>query len=225
MLQKYLGQGPAASLLPARGLGDEAVIRGLETLDLAGIHSKALTAALLTGSSASAGQQMIEQAKSFFSEAIVPIERTHRAAQNDNSRVSRLKSTVHRRSAAASASVRSLRRSISLRQGAEQTLRKSGTRHKILMAELQRLQKHLRDLAHTGLSNQENERRKMSLRLHDEIAQALIAIDLRLLALKQVTHANNASLKKEIANTQILVRESAKKIGRFTHEFGIRHET
>ena len=39
---KTLKQGPQASLQPAQELGREAVILGLETLDLARIHEQAL---------------------------------------------------------------------------------------------------------------------------------------------------------------------------------------
>jgi hypothetical protein len=43
--------------------------------------------------------------------------------------------------------------------------------------------------------------------------------DLRLLTLMKTSKVNTASLKKEIAKTQRLVRESIKRLDRFAHEF------
>src|SRR5437773_4707053 len=75
-LKKHLKQGPQASLESARGLGRQAVAIGLETLDVARIHERAL--ASLEASSSRDG--IIERASIFFTEAITPIERTHQAA-------------------------------------------------------------------------------------------------------------------------------------------------
>ena len=80
-LRKHLTQGPQASLQPARGLGRQAVSLGLETLDVARIHEGAL--ATLEASSSRDG--LIKRAEIFFTEAITPIEKTHRAALKANS--------------------------------------------------------------------------------------------------------------------------------------------
>ena len=223
-LRKHLEQGPRASLRPAHGLGREAVALGLETLGLARIHQQALPTLASPGGSSGAGQRMIERAKSFFAETLVPIEKTHRAALKADILVTQLTRTLRRRTAESSASARCLKRSILLRQGAEQALKKSGRRHTRLLAELRRLQKHLRGLTRTHLSTQEGERRRMSLWLDDEIAQVLIAIDLQMLTLKKAARASTASLKKEIANTRRLVQQSAKMIHWAADEFGICHE-
>ena len=75
-LRKHLEQGPRASLLPALGLGRRAVVLGLETLDLARIHERAVTTLELS----SEKDGFIERAEIFFTEAITPIEETHLAA-------------------------------------------------------------------------------------------------------------------------------------------------
>src|SRR5438034_10927205 len=76
LLRKHLKQGPKSSLQPARGLGRQAVGLGLETLDLARIHDGAL--ASLEAHSSRDG--IIKRAEVFFTEAITPIEKTHRVA-------------------------------------------------------------------------------------------------------------------------------------------------
>ena len=79
-------------------------------------------------------------------------------------------------------------------------------------------------MAHQTLLAQEDKRTKISRELHDEVAQTLLGINVRLLTLKQETTVNSKGLKKEIANTQRLVEKSMKTMGRFSREFGIHHE-
>lgn len=224
-LCKHLKQGAGARPRPlSDDLGREAVTLGLEPLDVARIHTQALAAALLPGGTSVTQQRMSTRAKHFFIETIVPIEKTHRAARQADVHAKQLTHALCRRTMESSAATRRLQRSVCLRQGEEQSIEKDGKRHAKLLAELHRLQNHLRDLAHTCLSAQEDERQRMSLHLQDEIAQALIAIDLRLLTLKKVAKASTASLKKEIASTQQFMQDSTKRIGHFAHELGIRHE-
>lgn len=224
-LLDHLKKGRAQPSRAAAGLGFDGVALGLEPLDIARIHGQALTAALSTGKSSRERQRMIGLARRFFTEAIIPIEGTHRAAIEDNLRATRLTRTLRVRTMALLASERSLKQSIIMRQGSEQSLKKRGKRQTIVMARLHRLQKDLRNLAHSCLSKQEKARKQASVGLHDDVAQALIAVDLRLLALKKAASAGTLALRKEIVDTQRLVRESLGKLGRFTREFGVHNET
>jgi signal transduction histidine kinase len=107
---------------------------------------------------------------------------------------------------------------------AEAALKKSGKRSAKLLRESHHLQKHLQRLTHQILSAQENERRKISHDLHDEVAQTLLGINVRLLTLRKGAAACRKDLAKDIASTQRLVEKSVKAINRFAHVFGIRHE-
>lgn len=223
-LRKHLAPGPEGSLQTAFRLGRQAVALGLETLDVARIHERALMTLVLPGGSSRTRERAIARAKSFFAEAIVPIERTHRAALKADVRFHQLAQTLRRRSVESSASNRHLERGIVQRQAAEAALKKSG-KHRIgLLQESRRLQKSLRDQTRAMLSAQENERQKASRQLQDEIAQTLLAIDVRLLTLKNAAKAKTGTLKKEIAETQRLVRQSVKMIDRLSREYGICHE-
>ncbi len=224
-LRKYLKQGPEATLRPVCGLGRKAVELGLETLDVARIHGQSMTSLASEEGSSMTRQRMIVRAKNFFTETIVPIEKTHRAALNANIRINQLTRTLHRRIDESSVSIRRLKQSILLRQGAEKTLKRNGKQHARLLTESHRLQKQLRDLTHTLILARENKRQKMSICLHDEIAQILIAIDFRLLSLKNAASISTVSLKKEIDDTQQMMKESVIKISSFTHKFDIQHET
>jgi signal transduction histidine kinase len=107
----------------------------------------------------------------------------------------------------------------------EQALKKSVEHSRKLLKESRDLQKHLQRLTHQILSAQENKRKRISRDLHDEIAQTLLGINVRLLTLKKEAANDASGLKKEIASTQQLVDKSVKSIKRFAREFGIHHKT
>jgi len=210
-LRKHLKQGPRASLQPARGLGQRAAALGLETLDVARIHEAAVSS--LEASRSRDG--IIKRAEMFFTEAITPIEKTHRAALKANARLNQLNKTIRRRTVDLAASDRHLKQGVVQRKAMEQSLKKSAGHYGRLVKESRRLQKHLRQLTHQILSAQEEERKKINRDLHDEIAQTLLGINVRLLTLKNGATANTGSLQKEIASTQRLVKESVKTMSQF----------
>ena len=220
-LRKHLQQGRGASLQPAHDLGCQAAALDLETLDMARIHDGALAA--LEASRSTDG--FIKGAEIFFAEAITPIEETHRAALEANVRLSRLNQTLGRRTVDLAASHRSLKQGIVRRKTVEQALKKSVEHSRKLLKESRDLQKHLQRLTHQILSAQENKRKRISRDLHDEIAQTLLGINVRLLTLKKEAANDASGLKKEIASTQQLVDKSVKSIKRFAREFGIHHRT
>jgi signal transduction histidine kinase len=221
VLRKHLAQGPQASLQPARGLGRQAAAIGLETLDVARIHEKAL--ATLEASSSRDG--ISKRAEIFFTEAVTPIEKTHGAALKANAHLDKVSKTLDQRTVDLAASNRSLKQSIVKRQTVEAALRKSGGQSKKLLEESHRLQEHLRNLTHQILTAQEGKRKKMSRDLQDEIAQTLLGINVRLLTLKKEAAVNAKGFKKEIASTQRLVDKAEKTIKRFAREIGNNHET
>ena len=190
-------------------------------MDLARCHEQALMTLVSSGGLARNKQAVIARAKTYFAETLVPLEKTHRAAMKADIRVHQLTKTLRRCTKESSASIRHLKRSIIQRQRAEAALKKSGKQHAKLLAEAHRLQEHLRHLTHTSMSAQEDERQTTSRRLHDEIAQTLLGIHVRLLTLKKAAKANTGNIKKEIADTQRLVMESVKTIHRAAGGFGI----
>jgi two-component system sensor histidine kinase DegS len=220
-LQKHLQRGPRASLQPALALGRQAAALNLETLDVVRIHEEALAA--LEASSRRDG--FIKRAEIFFTEAITPIEKTHRAALKANVRLSRLSQTLSRRTVDLEASHRSLKQGVTRRKTAEQALKKSAEYSRKLLRESRALQKHLQRLTHQILSAQEDKRKKISRDLHDEIAQTLLGINVRLLTLKRETAVNAHGLENEIVSTQQLVDKSVKSIKRFAREFGIHNRS
>ena len=220
-LQQHLKQGLGSSLRPALGLGRQAVALGMETLDVARIHEGAL--ATLEASRSRDG--ISKRAKTFFAEAVIPIESTHRAALKANRQVKNLTATLNWRTSGLIASKLNLKHRIAQRKDAEEALKKSGKHYAKLLQESRHLQEHLKSLTYRILSAREHERKRVSHELHDEIAQTLLGINVRLLTLRTGAASNSHSLKKEVASTQRLVGKSARIMARYTHELGNYHET
>jgi signal transduction histidine kinase len=219
-LRKHLKQGPGASLETARELGRQAVAIGLETLDMARIHERALDT--LPASASKDG--LMERADLFFTETTAPIEETHRAGLKASARLNRLNKMLRQRTRGLAASNRSLKQGIAQRKTAEAAFKKSGEHYKTLLRESLALQKHLRLLTHRILSAQEQKRKEIGQDLQNEIAQTLLGINVRLLTLKKEAAVNARGFGKELAGTQRLVHLSAKTIKEFARACGKHHE-
>jgi signal transduction histidine kinase len=224
-LQAHFEQASAADDgKAAQKLGTQAVALGMETLDLAKIHDLALAALIAPDCPPALRDDLVARAAIFFTEASAPIEKTHRGARKVSADLNHLKATLTRQTRDLADSKRDLRQGIARRKAAGQALKTSGKNAARLLVESHQLQKHLQEMAHRILSAQEDERRTMSLTLQDEIAQTLVAIQIRLLALKKEVSSSNEDFKKEIANTRRLVESSVSIINRFASELGLPHE-
>ena len=216
-LQKFLSQGPRRASRPARELGRQAMALGLETLDLARIHERTLIEPMAS-TSAGARAGRIKRAGAFFAEAITPIENNHRTAQEVSTRLGQLNRTLHRRSADLAASNRELKREIVRRKRVEAALRKSERHYARLLDQSRHMQEQLRSLSRQLLSAQEEERKKISRELHDEIAQTLSGINVQLATLKRQAAVNVKGLQKKIASAQRMVEKSVDIVHRFARE-------
>ena len=185
-------------------------------LELARMHERALV--LLEAANGKDG--IAKQAEIFFIEAIIPIVETHRAARQSKIQLDRLKKMLGRRTVELAVTNHQLQRGIVRRKTMETALNKSGEHYTKLLEDSLQLQEGLRQLAHQVLEAQEDERKKISRELQDEIAQTLLGINVRLLTLKQEARSNTKGLKNEIANTQRLVLKSAKSVRRVAREYG-----
>jgi signal transduction histidine kinase len=214
-LRKHLLRGARDGLHSALRLGRQAVVFGLDTLELARLHEQAV--ATLELSFSKDGIQ--KRAELFFSEAMTPIVETHRAARHNKIELHRLNSALNRRTLELAATNRQLQRGISRRKRVEAALKSSGENYARLLRESLQLQEGLRLLTHRVLASQEEDRKKISLELQNEIAQTLLGINVRLLGLKHEARNNTKGLKKEIASTQRLVVKSARSVRRVAREF------
>ena len=145
---------------------------------------------------------------------MTPIVETHRAARQSKIELNRLTEKLDKRTAQLASANGQLQRGIVRRKSVEAALKKSGVHYSKLLKDSLNLQQGLRELTHQLLTAQEDERRKMSIELQNEIAQTLLGINARLLSLKQEARINTHGLKNEIAATQRLVVKSARSVRR-----------
>jgi signal transduction histidine kinase len=219
-LRKHLKQSPQATppRETAQGLGRRAMALGLETLDLARFHEQALITLVLPGYSSSTRETMVRQAGKFFAEAITPIEKTHRTAQEANAHLNQTIQTLNRRSVDLAASNQRLQKEILQRKSAEKSLRKSEQHYSQLLEQSQHMQEQLRLLSRQLLSAQEEERKMISRELHDQIAQTLTGINVQLATLKVEASVNVKGLQKKITRTQQMVVKSVDIVHRFARD-------
>lgn len=223
-LRLHFKEGAAVNAKSARRLGTQSVALGLETLGLAKIHDRALATLTLPDWSISKRSDMAGRAAIFFNEVISPIEKTHGQAKKAGAEMDKLRDVLTQQTSDLAGSRRELRRGIALRLAATEALATDRRNSAAMLEKSRRLQKHLQDKAHQILTAQESDRRAMSLKLQDEIAQTLLGIHIRLLALTKEISNRNEDFQKEIAITQRLVRSSMRTIKGFARQFGIKHE-
>jgi signal transduction histidine kinase len=224
-LQMHWEQGPQMGLQAARELGREAVVKGLETLDLATLHDQALAALVRPDWTANKLDIMTSRAALFFKEAITPIEETHQAALNASASLHEVNVTLQQRTRELAESNLALQQGIAQRKSAKQSLKSSEAESTRLLKESQDLEQRLQEMTHQILESNEQERKKMSHQLQDEIAQTLVGINVRLLALTKEANDSQADLNEEIASTQRLVNVSVKTIKDLAREFDRSHES
>lgn len=103
-------------------------------------------------------------------------------------------------------------------EGSVASIQKGKEEYRTLLQESQLMQKKLRLLTRQILTAQEEERKKISRELHDEVVQTLVGINVELSALGRGHTIGGRSLKAKIAHTQRLVENSVNAVHRFARE-------
>jgi PAS domain S-box-containing protein len=109
-------------------------------------------------------------------------------------------------------------RDITQRKRSEEALRKSEEHYRDLFNEAKAMQEKLRELSSKVLHAQEEERKRISRELHDEVGQALTAISVNLQLLKQKAAKVGQGLDATVAETQSLLEQTMYNVHRFSYE-------
>jgi PAS domain S-box-containing protein len=116
---------------------------------------------------------------------------------------------------AMAAANKKLKREIVQRHKVEEALKKSEAHYAHLFEQSRQMQEQLRHLSRQLLLAQEEERKRISRELHDEIVQTLVSINVHLASLTMKAPFNLKDLKKKLAQTQRLVEKSVTIVHRF----------
>jgi signal transduction histidine kinase len=145
---------------------------------------------------------------------ITPPVDTSAVTRQDSLILHRLNQVLERRATILTTANRRLLRDVNRCKETERTLKASRGHYLKLWRESRHLQQDLRRLTHQILATQEGQRRDLSRNLQDDIAQTLLGINVRLLALRLTDRKNTRRLRAGITGTQHLVAASAKSMQR-----------
>jgi signal transduction histidine kinase len=215
-VRTYMKVGSGKGLSLARKVGTKAAALGLRALDLARLHDQAL---------AEFGPPVTRdgaphRADAFFAEASTQLEQRSPSARKAAARLRQLHKQLRQRSMDLASSRRIRRRGLVDRNVLRDALKKKTQRYASLLAESRDLQGWLQSLTRRMLLAQENERTTISRSLHDDVAQAMLGIQVRLAHLKKEAARNTTGLKKELSFTQRLVEKSARTLEQFAGKLG-----
>jgi len=217
-LRDYLKQRSDAHLRRARGMGQQALAAGLQTLDVAKLHEQILVTQVLPGQPPGKRIALIKQAGIFFTEAITPIEKMTPGVREAAVHLNQIVEMLSQRTVELAAANLELQQEIAQRKAVEEALKKSEHHYSKLLVDSERLQEQLRQLSRQILLAQEEERKRISRELHDVIAQTLTGINVRLAGLKKEAGLNTKNIDRDIASTQRLVEKSVNIVHEFARE-------
>lgn len=203
-LHRFLNDATEMHLEQAYELGRKAISKGVGVLAMARIHQQALADFGMHALTITEQTYSWKQSELFFLEALSPFEATHRGFSEANQRLQELIKVFEKRNVELARINQELENEVAERKKTEKALREN--------------QKQLRDLSEKILHIQEQERTRISRELHDDVGQALTAINVNLTLHKNNLEAPVETLRAKVLETQKLVEEAMERMHRFAHE-------
>lgn len=192
-LATHLARKPtgAATSRSARKIGNEAISCGLNAIEPARTHDFAMNRLSPEAKQPDGKQEAalsLSPAAVFYTEALAPLEKR---SQKDHAKSEQTAKALERQ------------------------LQREVKQHNKLLSESQSQQRQVRQLTYQFFLAQEQERKEISRDLHDEIAQVLAGINVRLTALKKVAQIGKRDIGERIDQTQKLVEQSVAAVHRY----------
>lgn len=191
-LRDYLRDGGEAGLAGAYECGRDASIDGLGVLDLVRLHHAVLgeleSAADVNATAVLPAAR--EREKEFLLEALSPFEAAHRGYRRAHEEL----------------------------RARERELSDGRAHYEQLFKEARGMEEALRLLSKRMVDAQEEERKRFSRELHDEVGQALNAMTMNLAALKRLPESATTAAQRRIDDTVQLVERTIETVHRFARE-------
>jgi len=203
-LQRYLADEQEAALAQAYELGRDAIAKGFGVLDMARVHQEAVAKLTRPAAGTKDEERVLKASEIFRLESLSPFEATHRGFREMNLKLEERN--------------RDLEAEINERKRVEAALRQSEKHYHRLFNEARAMQESLRDLSNRILHTQEEERKRISRELHDEIGQSLTAINVALATLKNHAVWRNGNGGEKFADIQGMLQVTMETVHRFARD-------
>jgi signal transduction histidine kinase len=178
---------------------------GLGAFDLIRLHHEALTNGVLPADAEAAGR-LAPSLEVFLLEALAPFEASNRGIRNARERLQQLNGVLANRNEALALTNAQLEEEIVQHQQNEVALRASKDRYFDLFQQAQAMEENLHTLSAEVFSAREDDRKRISRELHEEIAQALAAVNVTVALLKKQAGPNSPFQRDVVAAEQLLVQ-------------------
>ncbi|HLP07556.1 MAG TPA: sensor histidine kinase [Opitutaceae bacterium] len=213
-LQRHVGRtrGGASG---GRALGRAALAEGVDAGSIARAHSRALERLRPKSAGPNAASRRSEP---FLSSVLRPLEAAYQALRGRAGREGDLATSLQRATGKLADAEVGLRREKTRTGRAHADLARAVLLQRQLLARSRVSQEQLRRMTRRVLSVQEEERKRISRELHDEIAQILTGINVQLAILKQASSAEDRKLRQRIARAQRFLEKSVTAVHRFARE-------
>lgn len=216
-LRDFLANSNERALHRAYELGRKTMAAGFGVIDMARIHGDVL-AVVLPRFNGKKGACVAESASAFLRESLSPFEVSHRGFQEANRALRHLNETLEERNRQLATTNQKLKKEVSERRRAETRLRESEEHYRELLDQARLMQENLRYLSSRVFDVQEEERKRISRELHDEVGQALTAVNMNLAVLKKIAGKGRRSLEKNIVDSQKLLEQTMDLVHDFSRE-------
>jgi signal transduction histidine kinase len=209
-LRSYLDHKDNRRLHSAYDLGCVALRSGMGVFDMARLHEETLAKALTRGGSVRESAQQARAAETFLLDALSPFEAARRGIPEAYVYLAQLNKTLEERTKA-------LATIVARQLPMEEALRASNQRYFKLFQQARTMKQDIRRHPAKMILAQEEERKRVSRELHDEIGQVLAAVNVALGILKKQA-GHNRTFQKQVAATQALLEQSMESVHRFARE-------
>jgi signal transduction histidine kinase len=199
-----------SSLRQAYALGKAAMDGGMGTSDVIRIHHRAIAVGALVPGSFASQSEAAPTFEAFLLEALAPFRLL------EDNRAQQIKFLIEQNEALALRNVR-LEAEVADREAAEFAMQDSKDRYFQLYQVARAKEANLRVLSAQVLSAQEEERKRMSRELHDDVGQALTAVNVAISMVKN-RGISDASFRQYVTDAENLLERTMQTVHEFARE-------